>query len=159
MKTLIIGGVAGVASAAARLRRLNENDEIIILERGDYDSFANCGLPYFIGGDITDRNMLTLQTPESFRKRLNVEVRVRNEAVRITPDTHTVTVHRLDSGEEYNETYDKLILSPGAEPIRPDIKGIDSPNVFTLRNIPDTMKIKSFTDSAKPKKAVIVGGG
>ena len=159
MKTLIIGGVAGGASAVARLRRLNENDEIIILERGDYVSFANCGLPYFIGGDITDRNMLTLQTPESFRKRFNVEVRVRNEAVRISPDTHTVTVRRLDSGEEYTETYDKLILSPGAEPIRPDIKGINSPNVFTLRNIPDTMKIKSYTDSAKPKKAVIVGGG
>ena len=159
MKTLIIGGVAGGASAAARLRRLNENDEIIILERGDYVSFANCGLPYFIGGDIIDRNMLTLQTPESFRKRFNIEVRVRNEAVRISPDTHAVTVRRLDSGEEYIETYDKLILSPGAEPIRPDIKGIDSPNVFTLRNIPDTMKIKSYTDSAKPKKAVIVGGG
>ena len=159
MKTLIIGGVAGGASAAARLRRLNENDEIIILERGDYVSFANCGLPYFIGGDIIDRNMLTLQTPESFRKRFNIEVRVRNEAVRISPDTHAVTVRRLDSGEEYIETYDKLILSPGDEPIRPDIKGIDSPNVFTLRNIPDTMKIKSYTDSAKPKKAVIVGGG
>ncbi|WP_294413473.1 FAD-dependent oxidoreductase [uncultured Ruminococcus sp.] len=159
MKTLIIGGVAGGASAAARLRRLNENDEIIILERGDYVSFANCGLPYFIGGDITDRNMLTLQTPESFRKRFNIEVRVRNEVVRISPDTHTVTVRRNDSGEEYTETYDKLILSPGAEPIRPDIKGIDSPNVFTLRNIPDTMKIKSYTDSAKPKKAVVVGGG
>lgn len=159
MKTLIIGGVAGGASAAARLRRLNENDEIIILERGDYVSFANCGLPYFIGGDITDRNMLTLQTPESFRKRFNIEVRVRNEALRISPDTHIVTVRRLDTGEEYTETYDKLILSPGAEPICPDIKGIDSSHVFTLRNIPDTMKIKGYIEKSKPKKAVVVGGG
>ena len=159
MKTIIIGGVAGGASAAARLRRLNENDEIIILERGDFISFANCGLPYFIGGEITDRNMLTLQTPESFRKRFNIDVRVKSEAVKISPDTHTVTVRNADTGEEYEETFDKLILSPGAEPIRPNISGIELPHVFTLRNIPDTMKIKGFIDKNKPRKAVVVGGG
>jgi NADPH-dependent 2,4-dienoyl-CoA reductase/sulfur reductase-like enzyme/rhodanese-related sulfurtransferase len=159
MKTIIIGGVAGGASAAARLRRLKENDEIIILERGDYISFANCGLPYFIGGEITDRNMLTLQTPESFRKRFNIDVRVKSEAVKISPDSHTVTVRNVDTGEEYKEFFDKLILSPGAEPIRPNISGVESPHVFTLRNIPDTMKIKGFIDNNKPKKAVVVGGG
>ena len=159
MKTIIIGGVAGGASAAARLRRLNENDEIIILERGDYISFANCGLPYFIGGEITDRNMLTLQTPESFRKRFNIDVRVKSEAVKISSEAHIVTVRNADTGEEYDETFDKLILSPGAEPIRPIINGIELSHVFTLRNIPDTMKIKGFVDSNKPKKAVVVGGG
>lgn len=159
MKTIIVGGVAGGASAAARLRRLNENDEIIILERGDYISFANCGMLYFIGGEITDNNMLTLQTPESFRKRFNIDVRVKSEAVKISPEAHTVTVRNADTGEEYEETFDKLILSPGAEPIRPNISGIELPHVFTLRNIPDTMKIKSFIDSSKPKKAVVVGGG
>ena len=159
MKTIIIGGVAGGASAAARLRRLKENDEIIILERGGYISFANCGLPYFIGGEINDRNMLTLQTPESFRKRFKIDVRVKSEAVKISPDIHTVTVRNVDTGEEYEESFDKLILSPGAEPIRPNISGIDLPHVFTLRNIPDTMKIKNFIDSSHPKKAIIVGGG
>jgi len=159
MKTIIVGGVAGGASAAARLRRLKENDEIIILERGDYISFANCGLPYFIGGEITDRNMLTLQTPESFRKRFNIDVRVKSEAVKISPDTHTVTVRDIDTGKEYEENFDKLILSPGAGPIRPNICGIELPHVFTLRNIPDTMKIKGFVDNNKPKKAAVVGGG
>lgn len=159
MKTIIIGGVAGGASAAARLRRLKENDEIIILERGDYISFANCGLPYFIGGEITDRNMLTLQTPESFRRCFNIDVRVKTEAVKIFPDTHTVTVRNVDTSEEYEEFFDKLILSPGAEPIRPNISGVESPHVFTLRNIPDTIKIKGFIDNNKPKKAVVVGGG
>ena len=159
MKTIIIGGVAGGASAAARLRRLNEKDEIIILERGDYISFANCGLPYFIGGEIKDRKMLTLQTPESFRIRFNIDVRVKSEAVKISPDTHTVTVRNADTGEVYEESFDKLILSPGAEPILPNINGVDLPHVFTLRNIPDTMKIKNFIDSNKPKRAVVVGGG
>ncbi|SHM63622.1 FAD-dependent oxidoreductase [Ruminococcus flavefaciens] len=159
MKTIIVGGVAGGASAAARLRRLNENDEIIILERGDYISFANCGLPYFIGGEITDKNMLTLQTPESFRKRFNIDVRVKSEAVKISPEANTVTVRNADTGEEYEETFDKLILSPGAEPIRPNIGGIELPHVFTLRNISDTMRIKGFIDGRKPRKAVVVGGG
>ena len=159
MKTVIIGGVAGGASAAARLRRLNEHDEIIILERGDFISFANCGLPYYIGGEITDKRMLTLQTPESFRSRFNIDVRIKNEAVKIIPEKHIVQIRWVDSGEVYEEGYDRLILSPGAKPIRPNIKGIDQPHVFTLRNIPDTMKIKSFIENEAPKKAVVVGGG
>ena len=159
MKTIIIGGVAGSASAAARLRRLREHDEIIMLERGDFISFANCGLPYYIGGEITDKRLLTLQTPESFRSRFNIDVRVRNEAVRISPETHTVTIRNTETGETYEEQYDKLILSPGAEPIRPNISGIDLPHVFTLRNIPDTLRIKQHIEEKKPQKAVVVGGG
>lgn len=159
MKTIIIGGVAGGASAAARLRRLKEDAEIIILERGEYVSFANCGLPYYIGGVITERNDLTLQTPESFKAKFNIDVRVNNEAIKISPETKTVAVKNLKTGETYEESYDTLILSPGAEPIRPNIEGIDSDIVFTLRNISDTVKIKNYVDSAKPKSAVVVGGG
>ena len=159
MKTIIIGGVAGGASAAARLRRLDETCEIVILERGDFISFANCGLPYYIGGAITDKNNLTLQTPESFRKRFNIDVRVNNEAVKISPEEKTVTVKNLKSGEIYTESYDNLILSPGAEPIKPNIDGIDSNIVFTLRNIPDTLKIKEYIEKSKPKSAVVMGGG
>lgn len=159
MKTIIIGGVAGGASAAARLRRLDEACEIVILERGDFISFANCGLPYYIGGAITDKNNLTLQTPESFRKRFNIDVRVNNEAVKISPEEKTVTVKNLKSGEIYTESYDNLILSPGAEPIKPNIEGIDSNTVFTLRNIPDTLKIKEYIEKSKPKSAVVIGGG
>jgi len=159
MKTIIIGGVAGGATAAARLRRLDEKAEIIILERGEYVSFANCGLPYYIGGVITDREDLTLQTPESFKARFNIDVRVLNEAVKINPDTKTVTVKDLRTGETYEETYDNLILSMGAEPIRPNIEGADGSNVFTLRNIPDTLKIKNYIDTAKPRSAVVIGGG
>ena len=159
MKVLIIGGVAGGASAAARLRRLDESAEIIILERGDYVSFANCGLPYYIGGVITDKNNLTLQTPESFRARFNIDVRVNNEAVKIEHEIKTVTVKNSKTGEIYKESYDNLILSPGAEPIRPNIEGIDSDIVFTIRNIPDTLKIKEYIESAGPKSAVVVGGG
>lgn len=159
MKTIIIGGVAGGASAAARLRRLDEAAEIIILERGEFISFANCGLPYFIGGEITDRKMLTLQTPSSFKARFNIDVRVFSEAIKISPDTKTVTVKNLNTGTTYEEGYDNLILSPGAEPIKPNIVGIDGDNVFTLRNIPDTLKIKSYIETTKPKSAVVVGGG
>ena len=159
MKTIIIGGVAGGATAAARLRRLDEKAEIIILERGEYVSFANCGLPYYIGGVITDREDLTLQTPESFKARFNIDVRVLNEAVKISPDTKTVTVKDLRTGETYEESYDNLILSMGAEPIRPNIDGADGSNVFTLRNIPDTLKIKNYIDTAKPHSAVVIGGG
>ena len=159
MKTIIIGGVAGGATAAARLRRLDEKAEIIILERGEYVSFANCGLPYYIGGVITDREDLTLQTPQSFKARFNIDVRVLNEAVKINPDTKTVTVKNLRTGETYEETYDNLILSMGAEPIRPNIEGADGSNVFTLRNIPDTLKIKNYIDTAKPRSAVVIGGG
>ncbi len=159
MKTIIIGGVAGGATAAARLRRLDEKAEIIILERGEYVSFANCGLPYYIGGVITDREDLTLQTPQSFKARFNIDVRVLNEAVKVSPDTKTVTVKNLRTGETYEETYDNLILSMGAEPIRPNIEGADVSNVFTLRNIPDTLKIKNYIATAKPHSAVVIGGG
>ena len=159
MKTVIIGGVAGGATAVARLRRLDEKAEIIILERGEYVSFANCGLPYYIGGVITDRKDLTLQTPQSFKARFNIDVRVLNEAVKINPDIKTVTVKNLRTGEIYEETYDNLILSMGAEPIRPNIDGADGSNVFTLRNIPDTLKIKNYIDTAKPRSAVVIGGG
>lgn len=159
MKTIIIGGVAGGASAAARLRRLDEAAEIIILERGEFISFANCGLPYFIGGEITDRNMLTLQTPASFKARFNIDVRVFSEAIKISPDTKTVTVKDFNIGTTYEESYDNLILSPGAEPIKPNISGIEGANVFTLRNIPDTLKIKNYIETAEPKSAVVIGGG
>ena len=159
MKTLIIGGVAGGASAAARLRRLDEQAEIVILERGEFISFANCGLPYYIGGDITEKSKLTLQTPASFKSRFNIDVRVWSEAVAVNAEKKTVTVRNVNSGETYEENYDKLILSPGAAPIRPNIEGINSEKVFTLRNIPDTMKIKEYIENNKPRSAVIVGGG
>ena len=159
MKVIIVGGVAGGASAAARLRRLDERAEIIVLERGDYISFANCGLPYFIGGEITDKRLLTLQTPESFKARFNIEVRVNNEVITIDKDKKVVVVKDRIKDEVYEESYDKLILSPGAEPIRPSLNGIDADTVFTLRNIPDTYKIKDYVDNNKPSSAVVVGGG
>ena len=159
MKTIIIGGVAGGASAAARLRRLDETAEIIILERGEFISFANCGLPYFIGGEITDRNMLTLQTPSSFRARFNIDVRVFSEAIKISPDTKTVTVKDLNTGKTYEESYDNIILSPGAEPFKPNISGVEADYVFTLRNIPDTLNIKRYLETTEPRSAVVVGGG
>lgn len=159
MKTLIIGGVAGGASAAARLRRLDEKAEIVILERGEFISFANCGLPYYIGGDITEKSKLTLQTPQSFKSRFNIDVRVWSEAVSVNADKKTVTVKNVNTGEVYEESYDNLILSPGAAPIRPNIEGMDSEKVFTLRNIPDTYRIKEYIEEKKPARAVIVGGG
>lgn len=159
MKTIIIGGVAGGASAAARLRRLDENAEIILLERGGYISFANCGLPYYIGGVIRNRELLTLQTPESFRARFNIDVRINSEAVKINASAQKITVKNHKTGETYEETYDNLILSPGAKPVRPAIDGIDSPSVFTLRNIPDMVRIKEYIEAEKPESAVIVGGG
>ena len=159
MKTVIIGGVAGGASAAARLRRLDEKAEIVILERGGFISFANCGLPYFIGGEIREQSKLTLQTPESFRARFNIDVRVNNEVTSIDAQKKFVTVRNVLTEESYVESYDKLILSPGAEPIKPSIPGMDSERIFTLRNIPDTLKIKSYIDLNAPKSVVIVGGG
>jgi len=159
MKVLIIGGVAGGASAAARLRRLDENAEIIILEKGEYVSFANCGLPYYIGGVIKEKEKLTLQTPESFRSRFNVEVRVNSEAVKIDAEKKSVTVKNVISGEIYDESYDKLILSPGAKPIIPPVKGIETADVFTLRNIPDTYRIKEYIEKEKPSSALVIGGG
>lgn len=159
MKVIIVGGVAGGASAAARLRRLDEKAEIILLERGGFISFANCGLPYYIGGKIVEQEALTLQTPESFNARFNVEVRVLSEAVSIDREKKQLTIRNLATKEEYQESYDKLILSPGAEPLRPPIGGEGSSRIFTLRNIPDTLRIKNFITANKPKTAVVMGGG
>lgn len=159
MKVIIVGGVAGGATAAARLRRLDETAEIILLERGEFISFANCGLPYYIGGDITDKRMLTLQTPESFHARFHVDVRVHHEATGINPNTKTLSIVNLQTGAAYTERYDSLLLSPGAAPITPPIPGTELPNVFTLRNIPDTMRIKAFLEQRQPKTATILGGG
>lgn len=157
-KVLIVGGVAGGATAAARLRRLDEHAQIIMFERGDYISFANCGLPYFIGDVITDEEQLTLQTPESFKSRLNVDVRVRSEVIRINRDKRTIEI-RESNGKVYEESYDYLILSPGAEPIVPPIEGARTEAVFTLRNIPDTYRIKNYVAQNNPKSAVVVGAG
>ena len=158
-KILIIGGVAGGATAAARLRRLDETAVIVMLERGEYISYANCGLPYYIGGEIKGTDNLTLQTPESFRARFRVDVRTSSEAVAVDRQAKTVTVKNIQTGETYAESYDALILSPGAEPSRPDIAGMESARVFTLRNIPDADKIADFIQCAKPKSAVVCGGG
>lgn len=158
-KVLIIGGVAGGASAAARLRRLNEHVEIILFEKGEYISFANCGLPYYIGGDIKNKAELTLQTPLGFKKRFNIDVRTFNEVIAVNKEKKTVTVLNHNTNETYEETYDILLLSPGAEPIRPNIEGINLSRVFTLRNIPDTYKIKDYIDNAAPKTAAVIGGG
>jgi CoA-disulfide reductase len=159
MKVLIIGGVAGGASAAARLRRLDEKCEIILFERGEHISFANCGLPYYIGEVIKEKEKLLVQTPQAMKQRFNIDVRVFSEVVSIDPQKKEVKVHDLKNGKSYTETYDKLVLSPGAAPIKPNIEGINAPNVFTLRNIPDTYAIKDFVDNHKPKRAVVVGGG
>ncbi|WMJ88772.1 CoA-disulfide reductase [Anaerocolumna sp. MB42-C2] len=158
-KIIVVGGVAGGASAAARLRRLNEDAQIIIFERGEYISFANCGLPYYIGGDITDKDALTLQTPESFHSRFRIDVRVLQEVTHIDKRNKIVTIKNLKTNETYEESYDKLILSPGAEPAKPAIAGADNPKVFTLRNIPDTYKIKDYIDKEDVRSAVVVGGG
>lgn len=158
-RILIIGGVAGGASAAARLRRLDEHAEIILFERGEHISFANCGLPYYIGGTITDQNNLTLQTPESFHARFRIDVRVMHEVTRIDRSAKTVTVLNARTNETYTESYDKLILSPGAEPIRPNIPGIDHERVFTLRNIPDTLRIRDFISRQKARSAAVAGAG
>ena len=159
MKVLIVGGVAGGASAAARLRRLDEKAEIIMFERGEYISFANCGLPYYIGGEINKKSALTLQTPQSFNSRFNVDVRVFNEVTAIDPEKKQVTVHNVQTGEDYTESYDELILSPGAAPLVPKMDGVDDPRVFTLRNIPDTVKIRDYVEEEFPESAVVVGGG
>lgn len=158
-KVLIVGGVAGGASAAARLRRLDEAAEIIMFEKGEYISFANCGLPYYIGGEIKERSALTLQTPQSFRERFAVDVRNFSEVVTIDRSSKHVTVKNVETGETYTESFDKLILSMGADPIRPPIDGIDSSSVFTLRNIPDTYRIKDYIEHHAPRSAVVVGGG
>ncbi len=159
MKVLIIGGVAGGASTAARLRRLDETAEIIMLERGSYISFANCGLPYYIGDVIKKKEDLVLQTPESFKERFNVDVRILSEATAIDPNAKIVTVKDWRSGDTYQESYDKLVLSPGAEPVRPALGAAESQRIFTLRNIPDTYKIKDFITMNEPKSAIVIGGG
>ena len=157
MKVVIVGGVAGGASAAARLRRLDEKAEIVMLERGPYISFANCGLPYYIGGEIKKKSALTLQTPQSFKSRFNVDVRVNSEVTAIHTAEKTVTVRTAEG--EYEESYDKLILSPGAAPIVPPLPGVDNERVFTLRNIPDTEKIREYVEEEFPDSAVVIGGG
>ncbi|NUW75006.1 pyridine nucleotide-disulfide oxidoreductase family protein [Vibrio mediterranei] len=158
-KILIVGGVAGGASAAARARRLSEEAEIIMFERGPFVSFANCGLPYHIGGDITDRSKLLLQTPESFLARFNVDVRVMNEVISIDKQNKFVTVRNFVDGSEYSESYDFLLLSPGAAPFVPTIPGIDNPLTHTLRNIPDMDRIIKTIQMNKPEHATVVGGG
>lgn len=159
MKLLIIGGVAGGATAAARARRMDEFAEIILFERGEYISFANCGLPYYIGNVIKDRDDLLVTTPKAFRARYNIDVRIFAEAVSIDRKNRTVQIRDLKTGQTYDEKYDKLILSPGAEPIKPPIPGIDLPHIFHLRTIPDTDRIKTFVDEKKAAAAVVVGGG
>lgn len=160
MKIIIVGGVAGGASAAARLRRLSEKNEIIVMEKGEHISFANCGLPYYIGGEIKERDALLLQTPEAMQKRFAIDVRINNEVLSIDREQKKVRVKNLLSGQEYEESYDKLLLSPGARPFVPPIKGLEeAENVFTLRNIPDTDKIKTYIENQKPKTAVIIGAG
>ncbi|HEX2947931.1 MAG TPA: CoA-disulfide reductase [Clostridia bacterium] len=158
-KVVIVGGVAGGASAAARLRRLDEGAEIILVEKGGYISFANCGLPYYIGEVIKDKEKLLVQTPEKMKERFRIDVRVNSEVVRINAGDKTVEILNKNDNRLYKETYDKLILSPGAEPIKPKLAGIESPRIFTLRNIPDTYRIKDFVDNNRPRRAVVVGAG
>lgn len=159
MKIIIIGGVAGGATTAARLRRLDENAEIILLERGEHISYANCGLPYYLGGTIVDRDRLFVQTPETFHATLNIDVRVLNEATEIDREQKRVKILRHQTGESYWENYDKLVLSPGAEPVRPPIAGIDAQGIFTLRNVADTDRIKDFVEAKRPRRAIIIGAG
>ena len=159
MKVVIVGGVAGGATAAARIRRLNEQAEIVVFERSGYISYANCGLPYYIGDVITDRSELTLQTPESFFSRFRVSMRVRHEVTAIHPEKKEVTVKNLETGEEFEESYDKLILSPGAKPTQPRFPVADLDKVFTLRTVEDTLRIKEYINESHPKSAVLVGGG
>ncbi|MCK8825117.1 CoA-disulfide reductase [Fuchsiella alkaliacetigena] len=158
-KVLIVGGVAGGASTAARLRRMDENVEIIIFEKGDYISFANCGLPYYIGGSIESREELLIQTPKAVQDRFNIDVRVKNEVIGIEPEEQVVKVKDYEEDKEYIEDYDFLVLSPGAEPIKPPIPGVDNERIFTLRDIPDTDQIKKHVLTNDPQKAVVVGGG
>lgn len=158
MKHLIIGGVAGGATAAARIRRIDEQAEIILLEKGPHISYANCGLPYYIGGVIAHREKLFVQTPEAFGQQFNVDVRICSEAIAIHPEKKTVTVRKAD-GSCYEEGYDRLLLSPGATPVRPPLKGIDLEGIFTLRNVEDTDRIKSYLQEHEVKSAVVVGGG
>ena len=159
MNYLIIGGVAGGATVAARLRRIDEKANIILFERGKYVSYANCGLPYYIGGTINNREKLFVQTVKGFTGRFRIDIRTEQEVTAIRPDKKEVEVKNLSTGETYTETYDKLVLSPGAEPLRPGIEGIGSKKIFTLRNVPDTDTIKNYVNTENPKRAIVVGGG
>ena len=159
MKVIIVGGVAGGATAAARIRRLDEQADIVVFERSGYISYANCGLPYYIGGIIQDRSELTLQTPESFFSRFRVAMRVRHEVTAIHPDQKTVSVKNLETGEEFEESYDKLILSPGAKPTQPRLPGVGLDKLFTLRTVEDTFRIKEYINENHPRSAVLAGGG
>lgn len=159
MKILIIGGVAGGATTAARLRRIDEKAEIIMFERGEHISYANCGLPYYIGGVIKDREKLFVQTPETFGRRFNMQVRTGSEVTRINKEAREVEVREVKSGRVYTESYDKLVLAPGAEPVRPPIPGINEPGIFTLRNVHDTDVIKGYLAEHKVQRAVVVGAG
>ncbi len=159
MKVVIVGGVAGGATAAARIRRLDEKAEIVVFERSGFISYANCGLPYYIGDVIVDQEELTLQTPESFFARFRVDMRVRYEVTGIDPDKKTVSVKNLVTGDEFEESYDKLILSPGARPTQPRLPGVGLDRLFTLRTVEDTLRIKEYIDKNHPKSAVLAGGG
>lgn len=159
MKVVIVGGVAGGATAATRIRRLDESAQIIVIERTGYISYANCGLPYYIGGIIEDSEDLTLQTPDSFFRRFQIDVRVRQEVIDIHTEKKTLQIREIESGKIYEESYDKLLLSPGARPVRPDLTGIDCERIFSLRTVEDTFRIREFVEKQKPKSAVIVGGG
>ena len=159
MKVVIVGGVAGGATAAARIRRLDEQAEIVIFERSGYISYANCGLPYYVGDVIEDPEELTLQTPESFFARFRINAKVHHEVVAIHTDRKTVSVRDLTTGREFEENYDKLILSPGAKPTQPNMAGVDLPNVFTLRTVEDTLRIKEYINANHPKSVVLAGGG
>ena len=159
MKVLIVGGVAGGATAAARIRRLDETAEITVFERSGYISYANCGLPYYIGGVITDPEELTLQTPESFFSRFRINMKVHHEVTAIHPNQKTISVRNLETGEECEESYDKLLLSPGAKPTQPRLPGVGIKKVFTLRTVEDTFHIKEYINKNQPKSAVLAGGG
>ena len=158
-RVIIVGGVAGGATAAARLRRLKEDIEIIVLEKGSYVSFANCGLPYYIGNVIKNREQLELMTPETFYERFNIDVRVKHEATVIDRSNKQITIKNHEIDEDYILNYDYLILSPGASPIVPPFKGLDTVPTFTLRTIPDSIKIREFAEDNKIKHATIIGGG
>ena len=159
MKVIIVGGVAGGATAAARIRRLDERAEIVVFERSGFISYANCGLPYYIGDVITDAEELTLQTPESFYSRFRVDMRVHHEVTAIHPEKKTVSVKNLKTGEKFEESYDKLILSPGAKPTKPRFPGADLGKVFTLRTVEDTLRIKNYINEKHPQSVVLAGGG
>ena len=158
-RVLIVGGVAGGASCAARLRRLDETAEILLFDRGPHVSFANCGLPYFVGDVIRDEGKLLVASPDLFRDRFDIRVLVRHEVMAIDRERRTIAVRDLERGEERQERYDALVLSPGASPIRPAMPGIDLPGIFAVRTIPDSVRIRRWLDAQKPARALVVGGG